>query len=208
MQHLTHSLRRPCCRHSVAVPAGITTTALTNSRARSRPQSQAQLPPQQLRTHQQQSRGFISLSSLFTSSSETITTKTQDVSDAEVYTLAQHKQHPLSLGDLIKYVYALQSNLQTFADLVVDTAARHSPRSHSFALRTSHSPSSQSVSHIAFKLSATFRTSSSPTQTSPEFTATISIPSPFSYHTGSKLRRATLSPISRMRSASPRRSQS
>ncbi|KAL2206607.1 alpha-ketoacid dehydrogenase kinase [Sarocladium strictum] len=26
-----------------------------------------------------------------------------DVSDAEVYTLAQHKQHPLSLGDLIKH---------------------------------------------------------------------------------------------------------
>lgn len=99
MRLLTHSLGRPGCRHSVALPAGITTCS------RSLPQTTSQLRrrQQQLPLHDLQSRRcFISLSSLFTSSSES-TTKTHEVSDAEVYTLARQKQHPLSLADLIKY---------------------------------------------------------------------------------------------------------
>ncbi|KAK0388667.1 hypothetical protein NLU13_4910 [Sarocladium strictum] len=99
MRHLSHSLRRPWCRHappSVILPAGITTLPSQTPQLQRR--ARGQLP-----WHDQQSRrGFISLSSLFTSSSES-NTKTHEVSDAEVYTLAQQKQHPLSLADLIKH---------------------------------------------------------------------------------------------------------
>jgi hypothetical protein len=49
-----------------------------------------------------QCRSFISLSSLFTSASES-SIKAYEVSDAEIHALARRKQHPLSLADLIKY---------------------------------------------------------------------------------------------------------
>lgn len=199
MKSLTRPLSRHCCRHPASttasaaiLPAGTASPLPNNCSAATllaTPRARRHASP----TDQQARRGFISFSSLFTPSSES-TTKTHEVSDAEVYTLAQQKQHLLSLADLIKSVSLCQlGNFLRIYSLTIaglDMAALLSPKSHSSAPPTSHSPSSPSAWHTASKPCAISPTSSFQIPTSLVSTAITSIHSLSYSHTGNKPPRA------------------